>query len=415
MQAIALPFFVLYLTYRWLANKNVFGSVRERVGFVRKTPKNKNIAWFHAVSVGEVLSIQHIIEQIKAQKPATFIYLTVGTLAGKDMAQKNIPADIISFIPYDFLPCMILALYRIKPDKLFVVEAEIWPNMLTLSSWLRVKKYLINARISTRSYGRYKALKFIFAPLFNSFNNIYAQSEQDRQRFMTLKVKPEGIAVLGDIKIFNVYQKWLTAKDGKQIYDKPQQKVLLAGSIHPCELDIYTKLFLNLKAIFPDLKMILAPRHFHWMNELESTLKKAQLAYFMWTTQNSFTSKLFNTHDILVVCKLGELFNLYKMSDIFYLGGTFVNIGGHNLLEPAVWSKACIIGPHHQNTQIIAEQLKSVGGLIKVDNFEQLLQQSQKLLINEELCTKMGQLNFEWLEDQVAQISSSIQGIIKQI
>ena len=249
LQIIVLPFFILYLIYRWLANKNIFGSLSERLGFVRKSPKNKKILWFHAVSVGEVLSIQEMIKKIKSDKPDTFIYLTVGTLAGKQIATKNISADIISFIPYDFLPCILLAIHRIKPDNLFIIEAEIWPNMLILSSWLKIKKYLINARVSMRSYGRYKVFKFIFAPLFNSFNAIYAQSNQDKERFITLNVDSKKITVLGDIKIFNVYQKWVSIKDknceekSNQICNTSNSKILLAGSIQPGELDIYIILF----------------------------------------------------------------------------------------------------------------------------------------------------------------------------
>ena len=125
---------------------------------------------------------------------------------------------------------------------------------------------LLNARVSMRSYGRYKALKFIFTPLLNSFNTIYAQSEQDKLRFITLNVNPEIINVLGDIKTFNVYQKWTSIKNSNHFHMQDQNKILLAGSIHPGELDTYIKLFKNLKPKFPDLKMILAPRHFHWMN-----------------------------------------------------------------------------------------------------------------------------------------------------
>ena len=119
----------------------------------------------------------------------------------------------------------------------------------------------------------------------------------------------------------------------------------------------------------------------------------------------------------MLVCKLGELFNLYQFADIFYLGGTFVNIGGHNLLEPAVWSNACIIGPHYQNTQVVAAQMQKAGGLIKIDNktdnFAQLLQASQKLLADHNLIKQMGKCNFAWLTMQATQVDAAIQEIIK--
>jgi 3-deoxy-D-manno-octulosonic-acid transferase len=472
LQILAIPFFIVYLFYRKFSGKNIFGSFKQRIGLVpsthlrahrnlgevgkcfrlrssvfdKTTPdgssydgqvvgqapstptKSTENIWFHAVSVGEVLSIQHLISKIKEEKPDAKIYLTVGTLAGKEMAQKNISADFISFMPYDFLPCMLLAFWRIRPSKIFIIEAEIWPNLLILSSLFKIKKYLINARISNRSYGRYKFFKFIFTPLLNSFEKIYAQSQQDIGRFKTLNIGQDDLQnkleVLGDIKAFNVYQKYTAMRAHGPI--DTLNPVLFVGSIHPGELDIYIRLYQELKQTRSGLKMILAPRHFHWIDELETKIKNAKLTYFIWTDKNDIDqgvpaplgdaiTEIFKSRDLLLVCKLGEMFNLYQFANIFYLGGTFVNIGGHNLLEPAVWSKACIIGPYHQNTQAIADQMEKIGGLIKVETFEQLLQASQKLLADYSLQEQMGKCNFEWLKSQAAQIETAIQEIIKII
>jgi len=434
LQILIFPFFLAYLLYRKFSGKKIFGSFKHRIGLVEQTSaqkkSNTKTIWIHAVSVGEVLSVQHFISQLKKQKPDTIIYLTVGTPAGKEVAQKNIAADVISFMPYDFLPFMLLAFWRIRPSKIFIIEAEIWPNMLILANLFRIKKYLINARVSARSYGRYKFLKFIFAPLFNSFEKIYAQSQQDKHRFITLNVNQEKIEVLGDIKIFNVYQKWQAQVKVQEpnTINKKQNVFLLVGSIHPGELNFYVKLYQALKPSYPNLKMILAPRHFHWMQELETKIKNAELSYFMWTEQNDIRNatnisqtqsldhaitQIFESHDLLLVCKLGELFNLYKFADIFYLGGTFVNIGGHNLLEPAVWKNACIIGPHHQNTQVVASQMEKVGGLIPVNNFEQLLLASQRLLADQNLIKQMGESNFEWILQESKPVEVAIQEIIR--
>lgn len=452
LQIIIFPFFLLYLLYRKYSGKKIFGSFKQRIGLIPKVTtqntaqKNLNYqtTWIHAVSVGEVLSVQHFISQLKKQKPDTLVYLTVGTPAGKEIAQKNVAADVISFMPYDFLPFMLLAFWRIKPSEIFIIEAEIWPNLLILANLFKIKKYLINARVSARSYGRYKCLKFIFAPLFNSFDKIYAQSQQDKERFTTLNVNQEKINVLGDIKIFNVYQKWqaqvnlqkqnsVTREQAISTQEETADalglanfgyKILLVGSIHPGELDFYIKLYQELKPAHPNLKMILAPRHFHWIQELENKIKSVGLSYFIWTTQNNIKNtqsldhaitRIFKSHDILLVCKLGELFNLYKFADIFYLGGTFVNVGGHNLLEPAVWSNACIIGPYHQNTQVIASQMEKVSGLISVTNFEELLQASQNLLADSDLIEQMGQSNFKWIMQQSKPVEIAIQEIIKNI
>ena len=118
LQILVFNFFVLYLIYRMIKGKSIVGNLRQRLGFVPCPPKNKDVIWLHAVSVGEVLSVQHLVNDIKSNSSNTQCYLTVGTLAGKQVAEKNINADYISFMPYDFLPCMIIALFRIKPCKI---------------------------------------------------------------------------------------------------------------------------------------------------------------------------------------------------------------------------------------------------------------------------------------------------------
>lgn len=137
IQILLFPFFIIFIIFRKIKKKPIFGSFKERFGFVPKSLKNKNIYWIHAVSVGETLSIQNIINKIKKEIPNSFCYLTVGTIQGKKIAkQKNI-ADIVSFIPYDFLLTMYLGLKRIKPYKIIIVEAETWPNFLFLA---KIKK-----------------------------------------------------------------------------------------------------------------------------------------------------------------------------------------------------------------------------------------------------------------------------------
>lgn len=406
IQFVMFPLFLTYLIVRKMRDKDVVGNLWQRLGFVSRSTSNKKIIWLHAVSVGEVLSVQQLITDIKKNDPEIFCYLTVGTSTGMQMAKKNLQVDCISFLPYDFLPCVMLALQRIKPTTMIIVEAEIWPNLLILSSWFGIDKILINARVSTRSYKRYQSLKFFFAPIFNTFKTIYTQSNSDLERFLTLGVDSCRLSVFGDIKAYNVVQKKLTTKILSQ---KLSWTVLLVGSIHPGELDYYLNLFIELKKINPRLKMILATRHFIWTDELELKLKNKDLHYNLWTTQSELLrenenlaealERAFKDSDVICVCKLGELFNLYQFADIFYLGGTFVNVGGHNLLEPAAWGNPCIVGPHHQNTKNNADEMERVGGLIKVEDYNALKDATQKLLSNAQLRIKMGNSNLKWIED----------------
>ncbi len=435
IQLIALPLLPIYLIIRKIKNKPVFGNFQERIGLVpknealtvlksgvsreitsklyAKTDKShKHTIWIHAVSVGEILSIQNLIDQIKEKNPNSCCYVTTGTITGKKIAQKNLNADYISFLPYDFLLPMFIAFKRIKPSSLIIVEAETWPNLLFIAKWLNVPMYMINARISKRSEKKYFQLKFLFKNLLKKFKLILTQSKQDTKLFKKLGISEHKIKTLGNIKTLNVFikkQKLTTDKNTKSEYP-----ILLLGCIHPGELDIYLELYTKLKRDFANLKLIIAPRHFHWKKELITKIKKINCQFYLWEKDSQLesekkdsiklTNKIFKTNDTLLICKLGELFDIYKTAGIFFLGGTFVNVGGHNLLEPAVWSKPSIIGPYYQNTKDIADNLEQVNGLIKVKNTEELYSHTKNLLLNNNLRKEMGNNSYNWLKSEAKKI-----------
>jgi len=313
-------------------------------------------------------------------------------------------------LPFDFLPSMLLAFKRIKPSSVIILEAEIWPNFLILTKWLKVPTYSLNARISERSKPRYQKFKFIFTPLFNIFKRILVQSQQDKINFENLGVNPQKLSILGNIKALNVLVK--KEKLPKQDLSKAPFQTLLIGSIHPGELDIYLDMFKELKHNFTNLKLILAPRHFNWKNELINKVKSSKFNYYLWEKESPDLNTIFNTNDILVVCRLGELFKLYQLSNIFFLGGTFVPIGGHNLLEPAVWSKPSIIGPYYHNCKDIADKLEKENALIKAKDPKELLLQTQKLLNNSKLEKQMGQSANAWLEKEASFVQENIEQLL---
>ena len=392
---LALPIVAGYLILRKIKKKPVFGNFFERIGLAPhgcvshecvSRIKNKKVIWFHAVSVGEVLSLQAIIEKIKKNSPKTVCYLTVGTITGKKIAQEKLNADVVSFLPFDFLLFMWLAYKRINPSKIIIVEAEIWPNLLMLAHFKKIPVYLINARMSERSKPRYHRFKRILLPLFNIFTKIYTQSEYDKKEFENFGIKEEKLEVLGNIKIHNVLEKHKNFNK-KDLFEsglnppvEGEETVLLAGSIHPGEEEIYLNLYKKLKTKFSNLKIIIAPRHFHWQEELVKKVTETGHSFFIWDEKNKITQEDYKNSDIILVCTLGELFGLYKHADIFYLGGTFVPKGGHNLLEPAVWSTPTIIGPHYFNNTVIAQELIKHNGLMVAQNELELEEKTRELL-----------------------------------
>ncbi len=417
IQLISLPFVGLYILLRKIKKKPVFGSFRQRMGFVPKSDASKKVFWLHAVSVGEVLSMQRLIDELKKQHENAFCYVTTGTLAGKKMAHQQLNADQVSFMPYDFLLPMFSAFGRIKPAAIIAIEAEIWPNFLILATWKKIPMYLLNARINKRSEKWLQHLSFIFAPLYQTFTHIYTQSEQDVVTIQNMfSIDAAMISFLGNIKAFNVELKKQEAEKFLEatLCKEGMRATLLVGSVHPGELEVYLEVYQSLKPKYRDLKMIIAPRHFNWKEDLMHKIEQIDASYVMWDQERiiesipQFVDTVLAQHDILLVCTIGKLFNLYPLADIFCLGGTFVPVGGHNLLEPAVWGRPSIVGPYHANCQDHADQLQHAGALAKVDNLKDLQNHLEMLLEDHAVRKTMGDNASAWLEDQAREVHGRI-------
>ena len=390
----------------WCLKRNIVHNLGQRVGLVPRTPAGKKAIWIHAVSVGEALSVQELIKLIKQEIPNAWCTVTIGTLMGYRMAYKNLPADSISYVPYDFLSCMLLAYYRINPSALIIVEADLWPNLLGLAKLKNIPSFLLNARISKRSEPRVFALKPIMRQLFSCFTHIFPQSTHDQTTLARLGIPAEKLTILGNLKTFNVlYKQRATSK----IPACAGYQILLAGSIHPTEDQVYCTLFQQLKPDFPNLKLVLVPRHFTWHDQLVATLTSTNSPYKIYTEQNTSTAPLdlcqaLTTNDIVVISRMGMLFDLYQQATLFFLGGTFVHVGGHNLLEPAVWGIPSLVGPYQSFCHDTLASLEAANAARSVRDAHELLKSTRELLENQELHLQMGRNNQTWVEQEAQHV-----------
>jgi 3-deoxy-D-manno-octulosonic-acid transferase len=407
LQVIFTPVIIIYFIFR-LTKKKPLGLWCERLGFVPRPKPDKPILWIHAVSVGEVLSIEYFIKNYKNEHPNHRCYLTVGTLGGMKMAKK-LDADYISYIPFDALFSTYIAMNRIQPRLLIIVEAEIWPNLIMLTHFKKIPLYLLNGRINKKSAKKRRFLGF----LYKLFTHLFVQSEYDTQAFRSMGISPHTISLLGDIKTYNVVEKKQELLSLQDKFTKKLQypyTIVLVGSVHAGEVDIYIDAFLNLKSQLPQLKLILVPRHFNWQQDLINKLKSKAVSFHLWTDATPTLEQLhdheehlnnvFNSNDVLVVCKLGILFYLYPFAAVYCLGGTFIPVGGHNLLEPAVWENPCIIGPYFHKCSDVANALYTVGGLVKVTTNVELQSVLSHLATHEKERKQMGAANIQWLNRQ---------------
>ncbi len=411
LQLVALPMIIIYFLVRKWRGKPVFGVFSQRMGFVPAVPRDKKVVWIHAVSVGEVLAVQQLIVRIKMRDAKSFVYVTTGTLMGNKIAREQLNADIVSFIPYDFLLPVLWAFKRINPAKIIVVEAELWPNLLMLAAFKKVPLYLINARI-TKSYAfRSRVGGFFIAPLLRLFKHLYAQTAVEKEAFVALGIAEKNVTNMGNIKAFNVFVKkeMVVAQEQKKFYVQDGYPTLLVGSLHQQELALYLDLFKALKPVWPHLKIIIAPRHFHWQLDLVQAVKALGVPYFLWDDAKTQVSyDLLKTYDIILVCTIGKLFELYPLADLFFLGGTFIPVGGHNLLEPAAWSKPTIVGPYYHNSEVIADELEQIGALVKVMHKHKLVETVSTLLQNPISLTLRGSNAGMWLEGSAKEVDRNV-------
>lgn len=436
---LMLPAIFVYLLWRKLQGKN-FGAVADRLGFVARPASDRPVVWVHAVSVGEVLSVEHVIADLRAT--GACVYLTVGTSSAFALA-RNLGADQLAYLPLDLLPCLLIAFRRIRPAFLVVVEAELWPNLLMLAALKNVPRFLLNGRVSHRP-GRLRALgRRIITSCYFLLDHLFVQSNRDQAIMLQLKIPYQKITVLGNIKAYNVWKKReikeklaggnahvLTVSTTHQPnstlhHFTGDTRVLLVGSLHPGELAVYLNLFRSLQPTFPKIKMIIAPRHFHWQAILRTQIQNTGLTAYFWTPTNDLPSpelsiaqrvtNILATHDMLLVCRLGFLFDLYPLADLFFLGGTFVPVGGHNLLEPAAWGVPSIIGPHHQNSKDTANALEMAGGLIKVDTEAHLLTVTLDLLKNNSTRQLMSSKTIDWIKTESTKTKQGLDKLIQEI
>ena len=336
------------------------------VGF---TPEDKTIM-FHAVSVGETVAIENLVKAARKKLPEAKIVVTTGTYTGQEVAHKKLgeTADLITYFPADF-PCAIEKfLDKINPTKVLIAETEIWPNFAMECKKRGIELYIINGRISDRTFKSYKAFRWLFKYFLSFYTGIYTQSEEDNQKFAALGAKPQR---MGNLK-FDILKPEGTGVNSNGY------RILLAGSTHSGEDEIVLNVFKKLKEKHSDLKLILAPRHLTRMDEIKPLLKD-----FNYDMRSNGKND-FEGIDILVLDTMGELGKTYSISDISFIGGSFNTTGGHNPLESIVFEKPVISGPSIHNFKDIYSIITKAHAGFVVKTEKEFFETADKMLTDKE-------------------------------
>lgn len=372
------------LLLKSLTNRKYRTGLKERFGFLPRTilkaACDDRPIWFHAASVGEVLASVRLIESIKKKWPEKKLLVSTFTPTGNETAREKLSVDGVIYFPIDIPFIVRSILKKIRPEIIILMETELWPNFINHSGFMGIPVIVVNGRISERSYRRYQHLRPLLKRMFPRITLLIMQSEEDAARITSLGAAPEKVEIAGNIKYdFPAEERKLS------FLEKWDGKVLAAGSTHQGEDAIILDIFIGLKSKYPDLKLVLAPRHPERTHEIEKLLKERDLTY---DKRSEITDHIKSS--LLLVDTLGELSSLYRYSDAVFVGGSLVPVGGHNVFEPALYGKPIIFGPHMENFLEISHILVECGGGLQVKNAEELKNNIDRLLSDSGLGYDMG-------------------------
>ena len=373
MMYLCLPFMVGRILLKSMKDSDYKKHFLNRFGIYENAHNLKDIVWFHAVSLGEVISSKKIVKTIAKENN---VVLSVTTPTGLREAKKIFGLDIeIVYAPWD-LKCFISNYFKTyEPKSLILFETEIWPNMITQSFKNKIPIILSNGRMSDSSYKRYKKFNFLSNKVFQKITHAFVQSEAHKERFNLLGIDNHKISNTGSVK-FDV-----------EINQNPLRniignKILLAASTHKKEDEIVIKSYIQLLEENEDLKLIIVPRHPDRAELIQSLLDNFKLD----STLCKEIPQDFSDNNVYVIKATGLLKKLYSIATLSYVGGSlFKEYGGHNIIEPASQRCPFIVGPFMKNFLDIVNDFKNHDACIQIQNEKELFNAFQTLLSDDEL------------------------------
>lgn len=378
---------------------------------------NSHVLWFHAVSVGEVNLCTQLIRAIEPRLPTLKLVVSTTTSTGMGELQKRLPSHIVKvYYPIDFASFVSRALHVLHPKTVVLVEAEIWPNFLWKLRDRRTPVYLVNARLSERSYRGYKRFGFLFRPLFASLAGVGAQNEADAARLIELGCRPEVVQVVGSLKFdaAKLEERRLVdvASMLRQIGVADTAPTLVAGSTHAGEEAAVADMFLRLRQRFPDLFLILVPRHFERSKEVGRALEARGIRFMYRKDLGPSTKAEPGEIKCLLVNTTGELRYFYEHATVIFVGKSLIGQGGQNPIEPGALGKAMVFGPHMQNFAAIAESFVAGQGAVQVKDAAEMERAIETLLADEARRTELGRNALKVVKANLGAIDRTVEMVV---
>lgn len=365
---------------------------------------SRPLLWFHAVSVGEVLSLRPLLERLGKSRPDVQVLLSTSTDAGYDVARRHFPDRGVTWCPLDFTWAVRRALRRVRPDVLVLVELELWPNLMGEAAEAGVPVVVVNGRMSERSHRSYRRLRPLVRSLLARCRWIAVQSEEYRRRFLTLGADPQRVLATGSLKFDGVEmdrRNPRTAGLRHELGVPAEAPVFVAGSTQAPEEAAALDAWQEARRTHPDLRLILVPRHPQRFAEVAALVRSRGLplrrrSELLRAKGKGSLPWLVDPSDspgtVLLVDTVGELAAVWGLANIAYVGGSLTpGRGGQNMLEPAAYGAAVLFGPHTENFRDIVESLLAEEAAQVVRSADELTNRLRELLDAPQEVQRMGE------------------------
>jgi 3-deoxy-D-manno-octulosonic-acid transferase len=386
------------------------GRVPERLKRLRDD--YRPVIWLHAVSVGEVLAVSRLVEEFGAAFSGHRLLVSTTTRTGQALARERFGAERVFYCPLD-LPWAVRAhLNALKPVMLVLAETEFWPNLLNRCFLREIPVAVVNARISDRSWPRYKMLRRLWRPILGRLNRVLAQSGLDAERLVALGCQKERVTVSGNLKFdVRVPNEAEATRLLKSI--GAGLRFVVAGSTLEGEEGALLEAWPKLLAADPKLVMVMAPRHPERFGAVAGLLAGSGIKWVRrseWKGKAAGEAGALQPGQVVLLDTIGELASVYSLAAVAFVGGSIAEAGGHNPLEPAQFGVPIVMGPHYVNFRAITEDLRAHDAL-RIATREELAETLRDLVVHRDQARAMGERAREIFGEQAGATARSVEAL----
>jgi len=391
LMTVSVPFLMARLWWRGRHLPDYRERWAERLGFsIPLVPPGQRLIWIHAVSVGEVVVAAKIIRRLQSDYPDRVVFVTTTTPTGSERLIQEFGTSVLhTYLPWD-IPWALNRLFEhLKPEALLLIETELWPNLLQQADKRRIPVMLVNARLSARSARRYARISKPLLPMFDALTRIYAQTSADARRFAALGFDLGKLNVTGNLKFDQALSEKLVSQAAhvREQWRADGKKILVAASTHEGEEALILDAYKALQIKYPNLVLCIAPRHPDRFNDVYTHIRKTGLS----VVRRSEREGMEPSTKVVLADTMGELVTLLGASDIAIMGGSFVPVGGHNMLEASQWSVPVVTGPHLFNFSYVSRLLLRERAMLVAQDAAELAEVLDHLLRDEATRIAMGE------------------------